>query len=96
MGIFDGIDNFLQQLPPIVNTVGQKKELYCLKCKTMREHVSVSWIEKTTAHQEVEGENPLIDGIEHLAGKINDLNPITTLFVGRPFRCPSCGNIKVT
>ena len=87
MGALDEVAKEL--LGRVLNRTGEHRDLYCKRCKSFTDHISISH----ARFQEDLFRSRLEKAILWMAGKLNDLNPITNL-LGRPFKCTKCENEK--
>jgi hypothetical protein len=87
MGALDEVAKEL--LGRVLNRTGEHRDLYCKRCKSFTDHISISH----ARFQEDLFKSRSEKAILWMAGKLNDLNPITNL-LGRPFKCTKCENEK--
>lgn len=67
-------------LGKLINLTGEKKEIPCEICSKVTIHISVS--------HAYDKQFPF-----KFISRLNDLNPVTNLLIGRPFICTKCGNL---
>jgi ribosomal protein L44E len=85
MGVLDEVTKEL--LGRVLNRTGEHKDLYCPQCEGFTNHISVSHARYKGDFFRSRPEKTLV----WIAGKLNDINPITNL-LGRPYKCTKCGN----
>lgn len=68
------------------NRTGEHRDLYCKSCKSFTDHISISHARFKEELFRTRPEKAFI----WVAGKLNDVNPITNL-MGRPYKCAKCG-----
>ena len=85
MGMLDEVAKEL--LSRVVNRTGEHKDLYCKRCRGFSDHISISHARYNEHLFRSKPEKTFI----WLAGKFNDVNPITNL-LGRPYKCTKCGD----
>lgn len=86
---------FLPIFDLVINRPGQHKDLYCRRCKCVTRHVSISHVEYFCELIDWSG-NSLNAFVLLVFGKINDLNPVSNLTMGRPHRCMRCSNVRLS
>lgn len=85
MGALDEIAKEL--LGRVLNRTGEHRDLFCKRCKSFTDHISISHARFQEDLFKSRPEKAFI----WVTGKLNDLNPITNM-LGRPFKCTKCEN----
>lgn len=91
MGLLDIVANIIEKqiIDRALNQSGQHKDIFCETCRRVTDHVSISHAKSLTRAYR---DGPrAIRGFAHVVGRVSDLNPMTNLFHGRPYRCSQCG-----
>jgi hypothetical protein len=76
-----------------INVSGQHKDLLCERCNKMTEHISVSWAELAD-EAPISDSSTFVKNSLRALGRVGDLEPISNIHRGRPYRCTSCHIIR--
>jgi hypothetical protein len=76
-----------------INVSGQHKDLLCQSCDAMTDHVSISWAELVDEAPISESSTFVKNSLKAL-GRVGDLEPISNIQRGRPYRCTKCHSIR--
>jgi hypothetical protein len=94
LGLGELVDSLKKNL---TNTSAVCEKRYCYGCKQITEHVSVGWADAAEQSQKQNNRpefNGLMKGMIQLGGMMNDINPLVTPILGRPFKCGRCGRVQ--
>ena len=95
MGFWDSVTHILEKqfVDRALNLSGQHRDFYCEHCRRITDHVSVS---HAGSLARVNRRAPLpMRLVSRVVGKLNDLNPVQNLLLGRPYRCGTCGRERL-
>jgi len=76
-----------------INVSGQHKDLLCERCEAVTDHVSLSWAELVDEAPTSESSTFVKNSLRAL-GRVGDLEPISNIHRGRPYRCTRCHIIR--
>jgi len=76
-----------------INVSGQHKDLLCQRCEAMMDHVSVSWAELVD-EAPISDSSTFVKNSLKALGRVGDLEPISNIYRGRPYRCTKCHIIR--
>ncbi len=93
MSFWDSVTRLIEKqlVDRALNLSGQRKDLYCERCQSITNHVSISHaasVARTNRHDTVG-----FRMLSHIVGKLSDLNPAENMLMGRPYRCGKCGKV---
>jgi hypothetical protein len=95
MGFWDSMTNILEKqfVDRALNLSGQHRDFYCEHCRRITDHISISHaasLARVNRH-----EPGTMRLVSRVVGKLNDLNPVQNLLLGRPYRCGACGRERL-
>ena len=76
-----------------INVSGQHKDLLCQRCEAVTDHVSVSWAELAD-EAPISDSSTFVKNSLRALGRVGDLEPISNINRGRPYRCTKCHIIR--
>ena len=76
-----------------INVSGQHKDLLCKRCEAVTDHVSVSWAELAD-EAPISDSSTFVKNSLRALGRVGDLEPISNINRGRPYRCTRCHIIR--
>ena len=76
-----------------INVSGQHKDLLCEGCAAVTDHVSISWAELAD-EAPISDSSPIVKNSLRALGRFGDLEPISNIHRGRPYRCTRCHIIR--
>jgi hypothetical protein len=76
-----------------LNLSGQHRDFFCERCGRITDHISISHAGSLARVNR--GEPLPMRLVSRVVGKLNDLNPVQNLLLGRPYRCGTCGRERL-